>query len=310
LLKRLSSEPWSFASADSATRNFAMVIQNDAKLWPAVINVLRRENGESSQLALAYLVFSIQNGLTVMQSSGSAESSDYVKGVLKQIESYIVTAEEDLENVANSSDAVIASRAHFLLADRNLSRREYSNAQAHLRSAIALEPESVNLKLAQVRAFIAAEEHDQALEILNNLQRNSSLGVTVLSNMAKLVAQITLAANTLATEKKQAQQLLEQAWRKAQFTNDTSVQEAERVAFALARVRIGSGQTTEAATLYNGLANASHTRLERAAALLDWEAQLRTANKTAEADAIKKRHAALSLSPAELQNVRAFLNSL
>ena len=306
LLKRLSSEAWSLDAADAATRSFATAIQNsDFKVWSAVINVLRREKGENSQLALSYLLFSLQNGLSAMQSSPDADVN-YIRGHLKQIAPYVVAAEESLENVANSDNAIVAARAHVLLADRNLLRLEYSNAQAHLRSALALEPENINLRLAQARAFGAADEPDEALQLLADLQQRLPLDATTLNNLAKVVAQI----GNDAPSRNNAHELLERAWRLAQLDSGTSSQEAQRIAYLLARARIAKGQIAQAATIYNGLADASWTRLARAAAFLDWETQLRVAQKTTDADAIKKRRDALALTPIELQNVRTFLNAL
>ena len=304
LLSRLSVEPWALEDADAATRAFATLLQNDSKLWPEVISILRGEKSDSSRLALCYLAFSIQNGLTSMaaQPNNEPETTTYLKSVLQQIAPLANTAEENLETVASSDDALIAARAHWLLAQRNLARNEFADAQNHLRDVVATEPDFAEARMSLARALLAENKNDEAREVLDTLQQTLPQSAVGLQNIAALLGQ--------SGDEKNAHRVLELAWNEAQFSSATSTQSAQRIAYQMARVRLKNDQVADAATLYNKLSDASWTRLERAAALLDWENFLRAAGKTADAVAVKIRRDALKLSPAELQRVQEFLRAL
>ena len=304
LLKRLSVEPWPVEDADAATRAFATLLQNDSKLWPAVISNLRRETSDSSRLALGYLAFSIQSALSSMaaQPGNEAETKSYLNSVLQQIEPWAEAAETNLETVSRSDDAVLSSRAHWLLAQRASTRNEYSNAQMHLPAVVASEPDFGEARFALIRALLAQNQNDDAREALETMQKTLSLDAATLQNVASFYAQIG--------DNDASHRVLERAWNEAQFDGATSTQNAQRIAYRLARARVAKGKIAEAATLYAKLGDASWTRLERAAALLDWENQLRKANQTAEANAIKTRRDALKLSPTELQRVQEFVRVL
>lgn len=197
LLARLASEPWPLADADSGARSFATLLQNNDKLWPPTAAILRASKQTSMQLGAAYFFFSLENSLTSMskRSGQDAATKTYVADLLKRAQGWSSAAEANLPALADGADKILAARAASLLGGRALSRGDNEEAISRLQSAVENEPDSEQMRLALMRAFVAAKRTDDAIQTRDALLQALPQDAETLNRIAAISPQ--LARNAL-----------------------------------------------------------------------------------------------------------------
>jgi len=197
LLARLASEPWPLAAADSGARSFATLLQNNDKLWPPTAAILRASKQPSMQLGAAYFFFSLENSLTSMskRSGQDAATKTYVADLLKRAQGWSSAAEANLPALADGADKILAARAASLLGGRALSRGDNEEAISRLQSAVENEPDSEQMRLALMRAFVAAGRTDDAIQTRDALLQALPQDAETLNRIAAISPQ--LARNAL-----------------------------------------------------------------------------------------------------------------
>ena len=190
-LARLASEPWPLADADSASRSFAILLQNNDKVWPDAAKILRVSKQPSVQLGAAYFFFSLENGLTAMSKKPSQDAATQasVAASLKSAQSGSSAAAANLSVLAQGADKIIAARASSLLGARALSRGDTEEAISRLQSAVENEPDSLEMRLSLMRAFVAAKRTDDAIQTRDASLQALSLDMATMNRVAALPVQ-------------------------------------------------------------------------------------------------------------------------
>ncbi|HVF84592.1 MAG TPA: tetratricopeptide repeat protein, partial [Abditibacteriaceae bacterium] len=190
-LARLASEPWPLAAAESATRSFATLLQNNDKVWPQAAAVLRASKQPSTQLGAAYFFFSLENGLTAMSKKPSQDAAAQasIAELLKRVQNESSAAEANLPALVEGADKIVAARAASLLGGRALSRGDTDEAISRLQSAVENEPDSLEMRLALMRAFVVAKRPEDAIRTRDATLQALPLDATTTNRVAALPVQ-------------------------------------------------------------------------------------------------------------------------
>ncbi len=303
LMARLSSEAWPLEDADSSARSFAGFLQNDSTLWQQAAAILRASSQPDMQLGAAYFFFSLENTLSSMAKSpkNAPDMQKYLDDLLQKTRVWSSEAEAKIAVLADGSDAILASRASSLLGGRALSRSDFGEAIRRLQNAVALEPDSVEMRFALARAFVAAGRPDDALQIRNAMLQALPPDSAMLNRLATLSTKLNHADDSL-----QESQL---AWNLS-ASPDVSSGDAQRAGFLLARNLISKNRFADAQAIYTNLSSTGWDFVGRVVALSDAEANLRAAGQTAAANAAKTQLASLQASELDMQRAQTFLASL
>ena len=211
----------------------------------------------------------------------------------------------DLLPLTKSPDAILAARAAALLGEKAANATKFDEAIPYLESAAKNEPQDLNLRLAYVKALIAARQNDAALQARDALLRTLPPTYDTLKQVALLSSQLGQPAK--------GAQLLMQAQSGALASPDGSAAQAKAAAFLAAREWISAGDIPKALELYNALAGPGYSVLERAAAFRDAEYRLRNSGKPGtdlEANRMRDRWMQLQLTAEDIPYIDRYLVSL
>ncbi len=271
-----------------------------ASLALEVAALLRGRGDAASRLGAAHLHFAFERG--AREAMRGPDVAPAIERLLRQSQGWSAESVEALKAVAVGGDKMLAARALTLLAESALAREALDEAAQRLTIAIALEPQSADLRFALARVYGQAGRPAEALAARDDILRTLPRTSANLRRVALLSARLN--------RNDEALRFASQALQAAQTERSVSTVQAQEIAFAVARLLLQADQTERATELYNGLASAQWGRTDRAAALLDMEARLRQAGKIAEADRAKASLAALRATAPELDAAQAFLDSL
>lgn len=308
LMARLSSESWSLAAADSSARTFASLLQSKDAIWPGAAALMQKSRAPSQQIGAAYFFFTLENALGSMSknASNSAEMKKYLADLLRTVQKGSSAAETNLAEIAAGPNKVLAPRAASLLGGRALGRGDFETAISRLQSAVADEPDSLDMRFALARAFVSANRVEEARPIRDNMLAAFAPNVSMSLRLATLSAQFG--------RRDEALELSESALKIANAPYASS-DETQRALFFVARGLLQKTAPTKAEiarakALYAALSSTQWSFQTRLAASLDAENSLRIAGKNAEADAAKTQRAAFAATVNDLRSARSFLSSL
>ena len=303
LMARLASEAWPLEDADSSARAFASFLQNDSVLWPKAAAILRASPQPDMQLGTAYFFFSLESSLSGMAKNpkNAPDMQTYLDDLLKKTRAWASESETEMATLADGSDGILASRASSLLGGRALARGDFGEAIRRLQNAVALEPDSTQMRFALARAFLAAGRPDDALQVRDAMLKSFPPNSATLNSLAALSTKLGAADDAL--------QQSQRAWSLSALP-DTSSADAQRAGFLLARALIVKKRFADAQAIYTNLSSTGWDFAGRVAALSDEEANLRAAGQTAPANAAKTRLAALQSNALNMQRAQTFLASL
>jgi tetratricopeptide (TPR) repeat protein len=215
-------------------------------------------------------------------------------------------SDESLKPIAGGDDRILASRAAALLGERHGARGEWNEAAQWLQRAVAGEPVSIDLRVGLGRAYNAAQQPDKALAVREDLLRGLPRSSEVLRRASAISRE--------AGKNDDAAKFAAQALNVAQSTNGVGVGSTEEIAFIAARALFVTGQETRAIAMWTGLTSTQWSLVTRLAALGDWQAHLRAAMRTSEADRVTQQIEALvketQASDNDLAAAQRYLNTL
>lgn len=305
LAARLVREPRAFSATQDLMGEWAASLLQRKKLAPVVTTTLRASNDKAERLAGAYLDFgawrlatrraSLENAPLAAEASLREASGNWAKSktALGDIASMTVAT--------SASDHILALQANALLAQDALARGDKETAVKLFTAANALEPTDLNLRIALARALLDTGQRDEALTVRNRLLTDFAHDSPVL----RWAAWITLRAERFAEAAPLARRAVDRA------TLDPQIGAAlwQETTFLLARALMAQGEVAAAGEQYQKLIGEPWTILERAAALLDWQARATEANRADVADQAATRLRALKLSAVQLQQAQALQRS-
>ena len=292
LLLFVARESWAFEESQQTLDPLLNVVAAKNEI---LVPVLQSLSSNSDPYARLLLTKMMANQLrTARQILAAPEAPDRAERDVASAEQSLQTALQLLEPTASQNeDKILAARAAATLGEAAVNRNDFEGAQTWLARAIELEPRDINLRVALANAFLAQNKTDDALNTRNAMLRAIPHTFGNLHRVTKLSAQIGD-----ESDRKFSARLASRAFNNALFP-EMPVGSWQVSAFTAARALFDAGQTEDALAIYNGLASAQWSGIERAVAFIDLEESYKLVGQTAKAQAAAAQLEALKLSPQE-----------
>lgn len=299
LAARLVREPRAFSATQDLMSEWANSLLQRKKLAPLVTIALRSGTDAASRLAGAYLDF---GAWRLAGRRAAAENAPVAtEAALRDATQNWTQSKIALGEVAASTDPVLATQAITLLAQDALARGDKAGAIKLFTAAVALEPTELNLRIAFARALLDEGQRDEALAVRDQMLAAWNHDTQTL----RWAAWISLRATQAAP----ASQLTRRAVDRATSDAEIGATPWQEATILLARALLAQGETTAAGEQYLKLSGEPWTIIDRAAALLDWQARATDANRPEIAEQAASRLRTLKLSAADLQQAQALQRS-
>jgi tetratricopeptide (TPR) repeat protein len=265
---------------------------------------LRAAKTPAATVAAAHLHYALERGARELLTVPNAPP--VTDRLAREALALAAASDESLKPIAGGDDRILASRAAALLGERHGARGEWNEAAQWLQRAVAGEPVSIDLRVGLGRAYNAAQQPDKALAVREDLLRGLPRSSEVLRRASAISRE--------AGKNDDAAKFAAQALNVAQSTNGVGVGSTEEIAFIAARALFVTGQETRAIAMWTGLTSTQWSLVTRLAALGDWQAHLRAAMRTSEADRVTQQIEALvketQASDNDLAAAQRYLNTL
>lgn len=304
-LVRLAHDSWPFTEAQQMTDSLVATLARHPTYPVEIANALKADPDPYAKIVRVQLLEKIS---AVAKAKADAEAANN-SPTLEVSDAQSRAAARDWNNsfadlvpLTKSSDAILATRAAAILGEKAANASKFDEAIPYLESAVKNEPQDLNLRLAHVKALIAARQNDNALQARDALLR------TLPPNFDTLKQAATLSLRLGQPDK--AAHLLMQARNGALASPGGTALQANASAFLAARAWIASGNTAKALEIYNALAGPGHSTLGRAAAFRDAEFRLRNSGKPGsdlEANRMRDRWRQLQLTAEDVQAIDQYL---
>lgn len=283
-----------FAKAVSA------ILQGAAPNAPTDREDMGATSGAASIVAAAHLHFAMQR-LAARQLALPDAPAAWDR-FNRESSALVAASVAALTNIANGTDPMLAPRAAALLEQDAIARNDWNAAAQWLAIAIRGEPQSLELRALQTRLQLAMQKPADALATRNAILRALPPNADVLRRVGVLSASLNLPDD--------AARYASQALNVAQTTREVSIAQTQAIAFSLAHIFLAQGQFDRAAPLYTGLSADQWPLEDRLAALLDWEARLRAAEKADDAARVRAQAVALKYTEEDLATAQNILRTL
>lgn len=303
LLIYMAKEAWSFDESQQVLVPLINVTAVNANALPPTIEALAKNPDPYARLVLAKL-----NSILAANARDVLADPDApldAERNLQAIDEKLKESLAALEPMLGSNDKIFAARAAALLGEEAINRNEPAIAVSRLRTATAIEPRDVNLRIAIANALVGQNQTSTALKERDEMLRVLPHDFATLQAIAKFSVRVGEASDHAFTT------------RLAALSANTAVSSPriglgqwQLAAFNLARANFDAGKIDEAIRMYNQLAGPQWNIIERAVALIDLEENLKTANQTEQAAAVAARLEALGLEQQQRLRAEDFWASL
>jgi tetratricopeptide (TPR) repeat protein len=291
LMSSMARETWPLESSQGALTGFSRVLVSrgvqinalDTSLALQVSAALRGAKTPAASLAAAYLHYALERGARELLTVPNAPPA--TDRLARESLALAAASDEALKPIAGSDDRILAARAAALLGERHAARGEWNDAIQWLQRAIAGEPASIDMRVGLARAYNASKQPDKAVGVRDDMLRGFPRSSEVLRRASTISRE--------AGKKEEAAKFALQALNVAQSTNGVGVGSTEEIALIAARALFDTGQEPRATALWTGLTGTQWSLVTRLAALGHWQAHLRAAMRTSEADQVTQKIDAL-----------------
>ena len=304
-LVRLAHEPWPFTEAQQLMDSLLNILSRDPALSVTLVQALQADPDPYAKIVRVQFLEKITDRARARAAADTSAQSVQLDAEATSAARQWNAAFDELTPLIQSPDAILAARAAALLGERAANATKFEDAVTHFESAVAREPQDLNLRLALAKASLGARQNGAALQALQTLLRALPVNYDTLKQAALLDLQLGRNA--------QAARLLMTARNQALNTLGGTAYQANAASFLAARALVAAGDTTQALELYNALAGPGRANLERAAALRDAEMRLRQSGKPGserEADRLLERLRQLNLPPEAFATIDQYLMGL
>ncbi len=304
-LVRLAHDPWPFSDSQQMMDSLLATLARHPTFPTQIANILMADADPYAKTVRVQLLEKIS---AVAKAQADADAASNAKTLeLSDAQSRAAAREwnnsfADLIPLTKNPDAILATRAAAILGEKAANATKFDEAIQYLEGAVKNEPQDLNLRLAYIKALIAARQNEAALQARDALLRTLPPSFDTLKQAAALSSQLGQPAK--------GAQLLMQARNGAMASPNGSTLQVNAAAFLAARAWVSAGDIAKAMEIYNALAGPGHAVLERAAAFRDAEFRLRNAGKPGsdlEANRMRDRWRQLPLTIDDVQAIDRYL---